>query len=150
MLRRNMWESGCHYLCDTFIIMKVRSEYLLTIYLNVETTNVTRQITPSWACKRVLHIMHVFTHFKFYRDFSVTPTVIESIDAEHSIWQTFGLFMLTPLKRPCLYVSCRPVQSTENFNSNSNCHNSKQASLTLIFYWVIRNDKILSLMTIAH
>lgn len=78
------------------------------------------------------YIMHVFTHFKVSGDLSVTPTVTECTEAEHSdrdIW----LFMLTPLKRPRFYVSCRPVQSTENFNSNSNCHNSMQASLTLIF-----------------
>lgn len=79
------------------------------------------------------YIMHVFTHFKVSGDFSVTPTVTWCIEAEHSdrdIW----FIHADAIEETSFYVSCRPVQSTENFNSNSNCHNSMQASLTLIFF----------------
>lgn len=145
MLRRNMWESECHYLCDTFIIIKVRSEYLLT-----STKKWKQRMSPAILLQSELvnenYIMHVFTHLNSI-EISRSPQTSPSALMQNVLSDRF---MLTQLKRPRFYVSCRRVQSTENFNSNSNCDNSKQASLTLIFYWVIRSDKILSLMTIAH
>lgn len=65
------------------------------------------------------YIMHVFTHFKVSGDFSVTPTVTECTEAEHS-------------DRDIWFIHADAIE--ENFNSNSNCHNSMQASLTLIFF----------------